>query len=109
VAFPDAPDWPEVLNDRWFQAAKACGNPDRAIAGRQRELFDADAAMAHPISASAALIWEECNGSQTIEAIVEKVGAVYDAPAETIARDAEALLRHLSELGLIVLVDGAGD
>ena len=93
------------------------GSRPRRRAGIQAEplpdgsvvLFDADAAMAHPISASAALIWEECNGSQTIETIVEKIGAVYDAPAETIARDAEALLRHLSELGLIVLVDGAGD
>jgi len=72
-------------------------------------LFDADAAMAHPISSSAALIWEQCDGSQTVDAIVEKVGAVYDAPAETIARDTEALLRHLSELGLIVPADGAGD
>lgn len=64
-------------------------------------LYDPRAETAYAISESAALVWELCDGTHGAAAITEELAAVYDAPLARIARDVDALLRHLHELGLL--------
>lgn len=64
-------------------------------------LYDPRAETAYAISESAALVWELCDGTHGAAAITEELATVYDAPPERIARDVDALLRRLHELGLL--------
>jgi hypothetical protein len=64
-------------------------------------LYDPVAETAYAISESAALVWELCDGAHTATAIGGELAAVYDAPADVIARDVAALLDRLLELGLL--------
>ena len=64
-------------------------------------LFDAAAARAYPISESAAIVWHACDGMHTTGAIVDELADIYDAPADQIARDVEAVLAHLRYIGLL--------
>jgi len=64
-------------------------------------LYDPRTETAYAISASAALVWELCDGAHPATAIGAELAAVYDAPADVIARDVAALLDRFQELGLL--------
>lgn len=64
-------------------------------------LYDPEAETAYAISESAALVWELCDGAHSATAIGQELATVYDAPADVIARDVDALLRRFQELGLL--------
>lgn len=64
-------------------------------------LYDPAAQMAYAISASALLVWERYDGGCAPSVIVEELGQVYEAPSDRIARDVDALLQRLAELGLL--------
>jgi hypothetical protein len=64
-------------------------------------LFDPTNAMTYAITASAALVWEACDGSASPGAIEARLADTYDAPRDVIARDVDALLKHFGELGLL--------
>lgn len=64
-------------------------------------LYDPCTEMTYAITASAALVWEACDGVATRAAITARLAEVYDAPSEVIARDVDALLDHLGEAGLL--------
>lgn len=64
-------------------------------------LYDPIIATAYPISESAALVWDACDGRNTTEAIVERLADVYDAPTERIGRDVRTLLTDFVNHGLL--------
>jgi hypothetical protein len=64
-------------------------------------LFDPTNSMTYAITASAAQIWEACDGSRPPDAIEADLADTYDAPRDVIGRDVEALLKHFGELGLL--------
>jgi hypothetical protein len=71
-------------------------------------LFDPLTQMAYAVSASAALVWETCDGVCTPSEIAEHLAGVYDPPEDVITRDVDALLAHLRELGLLEAGSEAG-
>ncbi len=64
-------------------------------------LYDTEAAIAYPVTETAALVWRACDGTHSVEQIVEKLHAEFDAPQETIADDVSKLLDDLTSKGLI--------
>lgn len=47
-------------------------------------------------------IWELCDGTRTVDQIVDTLAAEYEAPEETLRQDAVELLEHLRKGKLIV-------
>lgn len=64
-------------------------------------VFDPRTELAHPLTASAAIIWEHCDGRHTVADIVRKLSEVYDASEDVIARDIGLLLDQLGKVGLL--------
>jgi hypothetical protein len=71
-------------------------------------LFDPRTEMAYPLTPTAAIVWETCDGDHTDAAMVEEIGTIFDAPADVIERDVASLLARLSEIGLLETPAGAG-
>ena len=55
------------------------------------------------MNASALVLWGCCDGSHTVEDIIEHMSIVFDAPRDLIARDVDATLERLLELDLLEL------
>ena len=64
-------------------------------------LYDADLAMAYPITESASLVWNSCDGEHSLEEIVDVLEAAYDAPRETISADVDSLIEDLTSKELL--------
>jgi hypothetical protein len=64
-------------------------------------LLDPISFTAYPLSESAVVVWNACDGHHDPVTIVEELGDLYDAPRQRIEQDVESLLRHLRDLGLL--------
>lgn len=71
-------------------------------------LYDEITRKAHPLTRTASRIWEMCDGEHGVDSIVDELAVEFDAPHETIERDAIAFLRQLGNLGLLEPESGAG-
>ena len=65
-----------------------------------------EAAISFPgmvtLNATGAYIWELLEQEQTVDSLVEAMAERYDAPAEKIREDVEALVERLRSVGAIV-------
>jgi hypothetical protein len=66
-------------------------------------LFDPRTLETFAISQTAALVWERCDGTQDVDAIVSELFEAYAAPRHVIAEDVGKLLEHLASVGLVDL------
>jgi hypothetical protein len=64
--------------------------------------------MGFPLTATAAIVWEACDGAHTAAAMVAELATVFEAPSDVIERDVQALLGQLAEIGLLEPAPGAG-
>jgi len=64
-------------------------------------LFDKASQTAYPITESARLIWELCDGDHDFDQIVAAVETKYDVDHETAENDAKLLLEDLLQKGLL--------
>ncbi len=64
-------------------------------------LYDPRTETAYPLNATAAVVWDTCDGNHTHAKIVDEVAALFEAPGDVIERDVRALLGHLSEIELL--------
>ncbi len=64
-------------------------------------LFDPRTEIAYPLTATAAVVWESCDGAHTTASMVDELAAVFEAPSDVIERDVQAFLGHLVEIGLL--------
>ncbi len=64
-------------------------------------LYDPRTEMAYPLTSTAAVVWETCDGVHTAAAMADELAAAFEATSEVIERDVRALLGHLSEIGLL--------
>jgi hypothetical protein len=64
-------------------------------------LFDRVGRVAYPVTATAALVWEACDGTNTAEEMVRRLVHRYDAPETQVRDDVEKLLAQLTELNLL--------
>jgi hypothetical protein len=69
-------------------------------------LFDQEKTTAYPISASAAMVWDACDGTEPVVALVDRLVSVYDVPAERAAHDVAMLLQDLETKGVLVASGG---
>jgi hypothetical protein len=53
------------------------------------------------LNSSAGSVWKLCDGSTTVDEIVEALGEVYPDEASVIADDVRETLRKLAEMGLV--------
>jgi hypothetical protein len=53
------------------------------------------------LNSSAGSVWKLCDGSTTVDEIVEALGEVYPEEASVIADDVRETLRKLAEMGLV--------
>jgi len=70
-------------------------------------VYDPRTELAYSLTATAAVIWETCDGTHTSDAMVEQLTGLFEASADVIEGDVQALLGHLSELGLLEPTAGA--
>ena len=91
----------QAQNPRWRKGIQSHSLPDGSAV-----LFDANRKTACPMNASALVLWGCCDGSRTVEEIVEHMSTVFDAPRDRIARDVDATLKRLLELDLLELTLG---
>ena len=71
-------------------------------------LYDKTKHMAYPLTASAARIWDACDGTRSRPALVDDLAERYDAPRDVIERDVDAFVKQLAELELLAPRTGAG-
>jgi hypothetical protein len=64
-------------------------------------LYDTEKAIAYPVTETAALVWRACDGTHSLEQIVDKLHAEFDAARETIVDDVTKLIDDLASKGLI--------
>ena len=64
-------------------------------------LLDVDAGSYLALNEVGGRVWELCDGTRTIEAIVLAISAEFDAPLEVIEADVQALLKELAADGLV--------
>jgi hypothetical protein len=64
-------------------------------------VFDPRDERAYSLTASAAIVWQICDGAHTADEMAEELLAVYDAPSEMVVRDVRILLARLSETSLL--------
>ncbi len=64
-------------------------------------LYDTVSETAHVLNASAALVWEACDGSTTVAELAAEVAEITGAAAPTVAADINGYLADLAEAGLV--------
>lgn len=70
--------------------------PDQSVL-----LFAQRGGTAVPVSESGARIWALCDGTRTVQEIVEELASFYEAPRSQIDRDAREFLATLVSHGLL--------
>jgi len=64
-------------------------------------LFDQISGTAIPVNESAGRIWQMCDGTNTVDQIVDRLEAVYEAARTEIHRDTQNLLAALERHGFV--------
>jgi len=64
-------------------------------------LIDSASGQAHHLNETAALIWDGCNGSTSVDDLVERVLTAFDADSESARRDVLAAIQQFQDLGLL--------
>jgi len=64
-------------------------------------LYEKSNGIALPVNESGAAIWQLCDGTHTVDEIVEALALLYDAPRSQIERDAGEFLTVLVRHGLL--------
>jgi hypothetical protein len=70
--------------------------PDQSVL-----LFAQSGGTAVPVSESGAKIWALCDGTRTVDEIVEELASFYEADRSQIDRDAREFLAKLVDYGLL--------
>ena len=68
-------------------------------------VVDVKAGLLYPLNSVGARIWQLSDGQQSVDDIVRRLAAEFDADEKTIREDAADFLRELRQRGLISLDD----
>ena len=85
-------------------AAQPQARPDvdtRAMADGSCLVIDGATGTNHAINATAAFVWERCDGAHTPAQIARELLEAFDAPADGVQGDVKAILAQFSQLGLL--------
>ena len=64
-------------------------------------MLDIDSGEYFALNEVGGLVWELCDGSHSVSAMVDAICAQYDAESSVVLKDASELLEDLSGAGLI--------
>jgi len=64
-------------------------------------ILDREAEKVHQLNPTASCIWNNCDGSSSVDSIAQRLAASFDVTPEMALRDVEAILRELHGLGLL--------
>ena len=64
-------------------------------------LFQKDSSIAVPVNQAGAAIWQMCDGTHTLDQMVDKLAEIYDQERNRIEQDARAFLGELIRLGVV--------
>ena len=70
-------------------------------------LYDPRTEIVNPLTATAAIIWERCDGAHTTAAMADELAAGFDAPSDVIENDIRALIGKFVEIGMLEQSQGA--
>ena len=70
--------------------------PDQSVL-----LFGESSGAAVPVNESGARIWALCDGTRTVDEIIEELTGFYDAPRSQVDGDVRQFVSALIELGLL--------
>jgi len=70
--------------------------PDQSVL-----LFGESSGAAVPVNESGARIWALCDGTRTVDAIIDELTTIYDAPRGQVDRDVRKFVAALTDLGLL--------
>lgn len=90
----------EILLDMTPQKNEAI--LDRELDG-ETVLFNLSTNKLHSLNTTASFIWEQCNGENTVDSLVELLGRSFAVKAEQAETDLRALLGGMVHAGLIEL------
>jgi hypothetical protein len=65
-------------------------------------VYDASSSMLHHLNRTASLVWLQCDGERTVEAIARSLCGDGTAESEAILRDVVELVKELSTASLLV-------
>ena len=63
--------------------------------------MDREGGKVHQLNTVASIVWDRCDGSSSIQAIVDRLVAEFDVEREAALKDVEALLQEFVGLGLL--------
>lgn len=92
------------MNAEWLESGSV---PVRHAAASAVELdenlavYDDEGQLLILLNSSAGSVWQLCDGSTTLDEIVQTLGEVYPDDAAIIGEDVRATLRKLAEMGLV--------
>jgi len=96
------------LTGQWHYEGLEMNEKPRRKDGFIVEEMDGDLLLAnfqqsqmHVLNPIAAVIWDMCDGLQTVEAIVDTLAAHFNSPAQDIRRDVDQILAEFRAKGLI--------
>jgi hypothetical protein len=69
------------------------------VVGREAILHDPVAARTHVVNATAARVWELCDG-RSLSAVVDAFAATYGRRPDELMADVERIVEHFDRLGL---------
>lgn len=69
-------------------------------------LYDEVGQLLIMLNSSAAVIWEHCDGTTTVDDMVRELRAAHPDDADVIGDDVHQTVRKLLELGLVVAAEG---
>lgn len=68
-------------------------------------LINSTSGLTHHLNETAAAVWEACDGSTSVDDLVERMVSRFDVDAATARHDVAAVLRRFQEVGLIERYD----
>ena len=70
-------------------------------------LIDTSSGLAHHLNETAAVVWDACDGSVSIDELVDRMMAKFDIDAATARRDVTMILQHFLDARLVETVEAA--
>lgn len=64
-------------------------------------ILDRQKSLVHQLNQTASYIWQQCDGTATVETIAARLAAAFAVDAETAARDTGAVIHQLRQLQLL--------
>jgi hypothetical protein len=91
------PEWPDGQARPRRRPHGAAVELDENVA-----LYDEAGQLLIMLNASAAAVWQSCDGATTLDDMVGALAAAHPGDAEAIGEDVRLTVRKLAELGLVV-------